>query len=139
MGIEIKSNFNPKQVAQRILENAETKLGRALEESAREIVQRTSGGKDVSGGSFAPYSPKYAAYKQKRGRRTSVDLTFTGAMLRSIQTKIQRLSDGLLGTIYFVSPGEATKARANMERRKFFGLSQQQIAALKDKLRNLYE
>lgn len=53
---------------------------------ARErIIRRTQGGKDESGAPFQPYSPAYAARKSAELGGSTVNLTVSGGMLRTLQ------------------------------------------------------
>jgi hypothetical protein len=135
MSIEVKNSEVIIKLVKEKLEKMSVKLETALSDEATRIVLRTQSGKDVDGSSFAPYTPKYAEHRKKKGRKEApVDLTFTGNMLASIQTKVEKVSDGYLGTIYFGSALEALKARGNQLRRRFFGFSDEQVARIKNKL-----
>lgn len=135
MGIEIKNAEVIVRVVKEKLDKMTAKLEQAISDEATRIVMRTRKGLDVDGASFIPYTPKYAEYKKNKGRKTSpVDLTFSGNMLASIQTKVEKTLQGATGTIFFGSALEAAKARGNQERRKFFGLSDEQVARIKKKL-----
>lgn len=127
MTVEWKTNFDPKKLATDLMDRQEKALDRALQEAARGIVQRTQQGRDVSGSTFDPYSPKYKEWKRKKGRTGDVDLTFSGKMLQSIQSKIKRTTSAIIGTIYFNGSKEAAKARGNLRYREFFGLSTKQV------------
>ena len=55
------------------------------------IRLRTQQGKQINGRLFARYSQGYKRYKQKHGRNSKVDLTFTGAMLGSMAIRRAQL------------------------------------------------
>lgn len=139
MSIDFKSSFEPKRIITEILDKQEKILARALEEEITEIQERTQGGKDAKGATFKKYSDSYAKYKSSRNSKgqsrkiSPPDLTYSGDMLRSITSKVQRLGAGLLGTI-FLTGNAATKARENQKTRNFFGFSKEQIQRIKDKL-----
>lgn len=134
MAIEIERSFDPKKIQKEIKERQKKNLEVALQEAATEIVERTRRQEPVSGGRFAKLSDKYAKYKQRKGRHGVPDLTFSGSMLRAIQTKVEETINGLLGTIFFGSTAESEKARGNQKLRKFFGLSRRQEKALVEKV-----
>ena len=136
MGIIFKSRFKADDVKKSIRRNLKTHLEKGLEQETTEIIQRTQSGRDAKGRPFKPYSRKYAEYRVDHGRFTSpVDLTFTGDMLKAIHSKVRKNgSDRLEGVIY-LSANEADKARSNMKKRKFFGLSKKQRKDLLNLLR----
>ncbi len=135
MGIEIKNGEVILGKVRAKLDNIEQRFQDALADEAARIDIRTRSGKDVDGNTFEPYSPQYAKFKAKRGRRVDPpDLTFTGRMLAAITTSVKRAAGQLIGIIEFSSALEGAKARKNMERRRFFGLSDEQVARLKAKL-----
>ena len=134
--IEVRSNLKLTKVVDDIIADRQKKFERAMEEAAREIVERTASGRDVNGRAFKKYSTSYAAFKKAKGRKTNpVDLTFTGKMLANVTTTFMRTATELIGRITFSSQAEANKARWNMETRKFFELSQKQRKAIVDKLK----
>ena len=135
MGMTFKKNFNFKDIAAEIRDRQKVTLARAMEEAAGEIVKRTQSGRGVEGGGFAKYTPEYAAFKAKSGRKTTPDLTFSGKMLASITSKVEEYPGGLIGRIYF-SASQAVKAAANQKLRRFFGLSKKQINEMTEKIRN---
>lgn len=132
-GIQLTKLFE-----KRALDEQELALAKALQDEIVEIVRRTKGGKDEDSTSFRPYSPGYAEYRKSKGRREKpVDLTFTGQMLNSIQTRARRAGNKIEGIIFFASAREAAKARANERRgRKFFALSPKQVDAIFRKMQN---
>jgi hypothetical protein len=136
-----------------------------LQKAAKDIITRTQSGREIEGAKFAAYTPKYALYKGgekgrsnkwsgaakggskkakgirkgliKGGTNVKVDLTYTGAMLRGINTKIIRANkEEIIGAIT-MSPEQVGKAIGNQtgvrgkkrnlkNPRPFFGLSQKQ-------------
>lgn len=135
MPIEVKNADVIVRVVQERLQQMRQRLEQVLVDEATEIVLRTQDGKDADGKPFDEYSPKYAKYRAKRGRKTDpVDLTFTGNMLAAIQTRVEDTTDGARGVIFFNSALEAAKARGNMERRRFFGLSDEQVRRIRQRL-----
>ena len=168
--IEVRSKLKLIKVVEDIIADRQRKFKRAMEEAAREIVERTTSGRDVNGRAFAKYTDKYAAWKsgyttsggqrRKKGTKTvtdkdgnkktisimrkvksnlgaggKVNLILSGNMLDNITTIFSRTATELIGRITFSSSREADKARGNMEKRKFFELSQKQRKAIVDKLK----
>ena len=60
---QCKNNVNIKRWMTSLKEQQKKKLERAMEEAAREIVQRTQGGREIEGGAFKDYSPEYKDFK----------------------------------------------------------------------------
>lgn len=84
------------------------------------IQERTDRGIGVRG-SFAPYTPDYAAFRKLKGRQVApVNLNFTGRMLSSMSSR--RLGLGAY-RIYFARAQEAAKASGNQRKRRFFGFN----------------
>lgn len=133
---EFKKNFDLKKIAEEKIERTQKELERELESAAREIVSRTRSGHDVDGSTFEPYTAQYRKRKTKSGRSANVDLTYSGRMLAAITSKVERVGNDLLGTLFFNNPQDAAKARGNLNKRKFFGLSKEQIERLIQKMRN---
>lgn len=118
-------------------------LEKALEQEITFIRLRTQQGRDVEGEKFAKYSKFTQALRKERGRNvTTVDLTFTGAMLRALRSKITRAHGYIEGVIFFIA-SERSKARRHNEgdpinrlpKRRFFGLSEEQVARITDSIR----
>ena len=111
------------------------KLERAMESAKLEIIDRTLAGKQIDGKQFKKYSKAYAQFKQRHGRKTNVDLTYTGRMLAAINHTVEDHGLFLLGIIDFKANEQGQKARWNQETRPFFGLSKSQQEAIKNKLK----
>ena len=161
--VSVKNTVDIKRWVTTLKAEQKKKLGRAMEEAAREIVERTRSGKDIGGNAFADYTQAYALKKAGSGRgakwvgaakgrskratgirkglvkragiKLKPDLTYSGKMLANIRTKIWEHADKLVGIIFFASQLEASKAEGNQAKRPFFGLSQSQIAKIKTKLK----
>lgn len=108
-------------------------IDRALAITAQQginiILNRTARGTGYKGG-FAPYSPAYAKFRAKKGRKIApVDLNFTGSMLSSMSSR--RLSQGVQ-EIYFTRATEAKKAFFNDMKRPFFGFNQKEKVSLRN-------
>lgn len=141
MSITVKRNFNlPKDFAEK-LEKTSKALGQALNDARAQIITRTKGGRG-SQGAFKGYSEQYLKFKTSKGRNSTVDLTFTGKMLKAIQVRVEKVSTGLLGRIFFASTQEAIKARVHhlgegkMPERRFFELTEQQLKEITRKIRD---
>lgn len=83
------------------------------------ILDRTAKGQSYTGGGFEAYNPKYALFRQSKGRQVSpVNLNFSGKMLGSMASA--KVKSGV-AKIYFTRATEAKKAAMNDSRRPFFG------------------
>ena len=101
----------------------------AFDQKAR-IIRRTQQGLNANESPFEPYSKEYAEFRADHGRsRTPVTLTWTGAMLRSIATKIERLNTSVRGILFFSAEG--AKAAGNQRRRNFFDISAKDAEKIK--------
>lgn len=145
MGIEVRVGDKLVKLGKEYKDNIQNLIQRELEEAAREIIERTQDGLDYQKSSFDSYSTPYAKFRAKKGRAISpVNLLFTGSMLRSIRTKVQKIGRGYLGLIY-VGAQHIDKARGAMKGygragyklRKFFLLSKEQLEKLKTTIREL--
>lgn len=157
MGIEIKNADVIVRLVKEKLEKAKKALEPALQDEATRIVLRSRSGVDVEGKAFAKYTDAYNKRKAslrsgfttrsgKKGKNAKqvkgpfsatqqqVDLTLSGNMLNSIQVEVKDTSDGATGRIYFNSALEAAKAQGNQKKRRFFGLSDEQVSRIKKKL-----
>ena len=148
MGITVKNNVRLKEKFEARLQAIEREMKVAINDAQAGISIRTQGGSGVDGSSFAPYSETYKHVRADRGYQTGpVNLTVTGDMLRAITNAVDRFGQRIVGRIFFnrtssVSPitGKAAssvnKARWTNALRRWFGLSQQQRATLKETLKN---
>lgn len=102
MGLEYKVNFTIKDLEKR-LEIKDRDLQHAVEDRVRKMIQRIESGQNVDG-STRTLSPKYAEYKKKVGRNADPDMTLTGALLKSIQVTVAKLSDTVIeATVSFTN------------------------------------
>ena len=158
MGIEVKQNFNFKDINQSIFRSTKNKLEKDMVEIVNEITRRTRGGIDADGNQFIGYSQGYAnkkargksgiAGKGKHKKKYSftsanlkVDLTVTNAMLSSIKSEVRVLQSVILARIFFASAKQKEKAKAIMtgiygkkrtsKKRKFFALSDKQVIRIR--------
>ena len=140
MGLKIRTGVDVQKLIGRAKVNElkhdlQRRLESALLNERDEIVARTQQRSvDMHGNTFKPYSRGYAAYKQEKVGHTNVTLTETGNMLQSVQVKVKAAARGIVGKIFFSGTKAADKARKNQESRKFFGLSDEQIARIKKAL-----
>ena len=100
------------------------KIDRALtivaSEGARNIVDRGNKGRGYKG-TFAPYSPAYAKFRQKKGRQANpVDLNFTGQMWGSLTSGLKTSGTA---SIFFADALGNKKAYFNNKKRPFFGFN----------------
>lgn len=135
MGITVKNADVIVRVVKERLERMRQKLPAVMADAATEIVLRTQDGVDVNGMPFAEYEEKYAKYRERKGRQTDpVNLLFTGNMQAAITTDVQETPQGARGRIYFNSALEAAKAQGNQKKRRFFGLSEEQVQRIRSRL-----
>lgn len=134
MGISFKSTFNAQARIKEIKDRNTKRLETAMVDAKAQILARTSQGEGADG-AFKAYSKGYEKFKVSKGRSGTPDLTFTGSMLRAMQTAVtDNGGDKLLGRIYFLAD-QANKARWNQALRNFFSLTSEQIATIQRKLR----
>ena len=129
--MEIRVTSNSKDIAKRV-----GKKGKELSDSVKRalsitaqvgltiIEDRTAKGEGYKGGAFAAYSTKgsnggYAAFRARKGRGSTPDLSFTGNMLGAMTTK----ANDKQAEIFFTRSTEAKKAAMNNKTRPFFGFS----------------
>jgi hypothetical protein len=115
----------------------------------RQIKKRTKAGIDMDGKAFEPYGKNYAETVAKEEGNTRVDLERTpnGGMLDSIELVSGNLNATDVELVFKVTPDHQKKAEEHhngtnwLPKRKFFGLSKQQIEELKKALlkANLFE
>lgn len=140
MAIEFVSNFDPKKLNAELRAKRKKDLGVAVSDEVTVMIERTQQQKGIEGGRFKQLTKAYARYKARpkrdgTPRRPPVpDLTLTGKMLQSIQSKVEETPDALIGIVYFDSTAEAEKARGNSRLRKFFGFARKQIDNIRKKL-----
>lgn len=83
------------------------------------IKKRTNAGRGINK-YFKRYTPKYAAFRRKKGRQVSpVNLQFTGRMLGAMQAFGHRG----YAEISFTRAEESKKAYFNNQKRPFFGFN----------------
>lgn len=141
--IEVNTNFDFKKIGDGALNSIERDLGIIMQDLVSDIKIRTDQGRDADGAGFKPFSDSYAKRLKKLGRSTRPTLRFSGQMIDSIQSKIERTANAIIGIIYALPGrvnryGNATNTdliRYNNETRNFFALSTQQIQNLINKLR----
>ena len=130
MGITFKSGVKEETVKDGLRANLRKNLEKAMELAATEIIRRTQSGKDADGRKFKKYTKRYAAIKKETGKGrnvSTVDLTLEGPMLKAIHSKVKlNTRDRLEGIIHITDKEQASKARGNMKKRKFFAFSKKQ-------------
>jgi len=133
MGIRFRSTFDALKSAKKISDRKLIKLGVAMADAKDQILEKVEKGQGVNS-ALKPYSEGYKRYKVKKGRSGKPDLRFTGSMLTAMQTTALRKGKGLIGRIFFLQQ-EVKKAIWNQRLRDFFGLSEKQIAQIKQKMK----
>lgn len=133
MGIRFKSTFSAKKHASEIFQTKKVQLGQAMSDAKQMMLEDIASGRGYDGSTMPAYTPEYKKFKTGKGRSGRVDLTFTGKMLKAMQVSVLEMKDKLLGRIFFLA-GERDKARGNLEKRKFFGLSEKNQKQLRKTL-----
>jgi len=122
----LKKRINFNKVRRIVIDGRVDKLRKERLNIETGIVNRTLKGKDVKLKSFKTYSRSYRNYREKHGRNSNVNLTYTGSMLGAISGK--NVPKGL--RFYFSSSAETKKATWNQKTRRFFGVDKRQIKYL---------
>lgn len=136
MPIEIKNADVIIKLTEERLKAINQEFEQVIADEATRIVLRTQSGVDVNGQPFEPYTEDYAKFRTKKGRSTTPNLLFTGNMQNAIESKVEKTGDSVVGTIFFNSAQEAVKAQGNQKKRQFFGLSDEQVKRITEKLKS---
>lgn len=121
------------------LTKAQDNFRTAVEGVKNGIRTRTQGGFDIELNLFRDYSKSWAKKRLRAGKGIDrVDLTFSGAMFKSLSVRFEEQTYKLSATIYFNSPEQAQKAKWNHvdHRRPFFGLSAEQKQSIVRQVRS---
>lgn len=141
MPVEIDDNgWNPKEDAAKLENTLRSQFGQVMADALAEMIIRIRSGRDVNNTQMHGYTDAYKKRKADAGRSVSPpDMTFTGLMLNSIQTRIiPRGQSTLEGLIYFANPVAADRARGNIDNgRDFYGLTTEQQNAMYERLEAL--
>lgn len=136
MSISIKNNTHIAARIKKKLENKRKVFDVQMQEAASDIVERTTAGLDVDGFTFDEYSEAYELRREKKNYQTyPPNLTVTGNMLKALRSRVRVVGDKLEGVISWHDQTERKKARGNQNHRNFFGLSDQQVEKIKQKIR----
>lgn len=100
------------------------------------VKQRTQQGIGLNA-SFLGYSESWAKVRQENNKQTSfVDLTFTGDMFGSLNTKVTSVGENVtVATVAFNGALNNIKASANNKSRPFFGFTNEQVQIILNKLK----
>jgi hypothetical protein len=109
---------------------------KALEVEKERIQSRTQSGLDVDGNTFDYYRPFTVKNRRKNKKQVNhVDLTFSGDMFRAFKARFSETEWTITGVLSFGD--ESWKVLKNEGYgRNFFGLSNEQVEIIKNKLRN---
>lgn len=115
---------------QRFIEQYKARLKRAIpkalnssgKKTVETILDRTSRGVGLRG-AFKRYSKDYIKKRQSEGLRSKPNLSFSGAMLNSLDVKKAGTNKVL---VHFKKREEAKKARFNQKTRPFMGVRPQE-------------
>ena len=91
------------------------------------ILDRTAKGKGYKG-MFAAYNRQYAKFRLDHGRKDKPDLNYTGKMLGSMRSQVNK---DRTAEIKFSRLSEAKKAVWNNQKRTFFGFNQKEKSYLR--------
>lgn len=83
------------------------------------IQDRTAEGQGYKDGAFKPYSESYAAFRSKKDRTLTPNLTMSGKMMAAMTSKANHKQ----AEIFFRGSKESGKAAYNNQTRPFFGFS----------------
>jgi len=109
----------------------DSKVNKALAATAERgigmILDRTEKGLGYKG-KFANYSAQYAKFRLDNGRGKNPDLNYTGKMLGSMRSQVNK---DRTAEIKFSRLSEAKKAAWNNQKRPFFGFNQKEKSYLR--------
>jgi hypothetical protein len=139
MGIQIKNLAKVSLIIGERLQKVGTAFSGALKVEKDRIISRTQSGVDVSGKNFKYYRPFTVKNRRKNRKQVDhVDLTFNGDMLNALKVTFSFDGTRIIGTMSFDGGEQSQKAIENeMLGRNFFGLSNEQIEIIKNKLRQV--
>jgi hypothetical protein len=102
------------------------------------IKLRTAKGRDISGSIFDEYSKPYKLFRKQTGHKTNPpNLFYSGQMLGALTNTVESQNTVM---VHFADAQQSKKASFNMKKRSFFGMSKQDISALRNELKSaLYE
>jgi len=94
MAVDLKIKSNSKEISQKF-KRLQSKLPRIIDKGVKQggfqlldiIRTKTQKGIDFNDSPFAPYSEGYLKRLNREGKKTAVDLFYTGRMLGSLGTK----------------------------------------------------
>lgn len=141
MGLKVENLQVIEQAVKEHLNKLKPVFKEALKVENERIKTRTQMGLNADGAPFAnnKYSKKWAKRREAAHLQTNhVDLTFSGGMFRAMKASFTSDETSTTGVISFVDKDEAKKAiEHEMYGRYFFGLTNEQIEIIKNKLRNV--
>lgn len=124
--------------AKKLNKALKAELVEALAEQKDAIIKRTRSGKDIKGQFFKGYTEGYRKKRASMGLKTNpVDLTVTGELLDTIQTKIEEGANGKFKLNLEIANGQKDKAKGLQKKREFFGNSKEQEKILLKRLKEL--
>lgn len=129
----IKKRINFKKASKQLVEGRIRALRLLASEIIVGITRRTQSGRDVGNKGFKKYSPGYAKSKAKQFGGSRPNLTRTGNMLNSQNSKDIR--GGV--RLFFVGGEENRKALFNQKSRKFFGIDSAQQKRIRNQIKRI--
>ena len=136
MAVKIKLKTNQKQVSKNFKRLAK-KLPRFIDKGLLQagfhlldiIRTKSARGQDFRGNAFAPYSEGYLKRLQREGKKTAVDLFYSGRMLGALTPSgrtVRRISNNIV-SVAFSNAEMRTRALFNQvlnePKREFFGFN----------------
>ena len=136
MAVAIKLKTNQKQVSKNFKRFAK-KLPRIIDKGLLQagfhlldiIRTKSARGQDFRGNAFAPYSEGYLKRLQREGKKTAVDLFYSGRMLGALTPSgrtVKRISNNIV-SVAFSNAEMRTRALFNQvlnePKREFFGFN----------------
>ncbi len=158
MAIEVIGDLDLVKDLEQRLSTIETELSKSLQIETGKMKERIRSGRDVDNKQMT-LSADYQQAKIRSGRNGIADLTWTGTLLNSITTKVEKVGNNIVGTIFFLSttapapkikPKTKRKTKATQSRqvktldkarglidqgKNFFGLTDEQVTNIKNKIK----
>jgi len=136
MAVKIKLKTNQKLVAknfQRLAKKLPRFIDKGLLQAGFHLLDiirtKTASGQDFRGSSFAPYSEGYLKQLQKEGKKTVVDLFYSGRMLGALTPSgktVRKIGNNIVGVSFSNSQMQQRalfNQVLNEPKREFFGFN----------------
>jgi hypothetical protein len=133
VSIEITKRPDFRKLSEDIKKNIARGMETAGQDELTEISRRSqSDGVDVNGRAFKAYTAAYAKFKAKKDRSLRPDLNLSGDMFRFMNgVEVKRAAGKIVLRMFFKGDAkQASKAKGNMKKRRFFALSRKQVQSI---------